>query len=344
MAVRRNMKFSLPRMQRGLTRWIIVLVVLALFPVIGIPHSWLLYIFLFFIYLAMANMWNLLAGYSGLIMLCPAAFIGLAGYTMTILTWPPFNMPVFVGVIAGGIVAALFAALISIPVFRLRGIYFAIGTLVVPEILRVIFLLWRPVGGALHGGGAGYMVKGVTGITMTEVYWFALVIGFISIFLMRYILRSKLGLGLAAIRDNDVSASSTGINIFNVKLTAFAIAAFVMGIAGCIFYIFQGYIEPSSAYGIRWLLTCLLATVIGGEGIEEGPILGTIVVVFLHFFLARYAGISLLIQGVILIIIMLFLPQGILGAIRGIRGPGLLSRLRLASRSSNPGTNEATED
>jgi branched-chain amino acid transport system permease protein len=295
----------------------VALVVLALFPVIGVPRIWLLYLFIFFVYLAMANMWNLLAGYSGLISLCPAAFIGLSGYTLTVLTW--LHLPYYVGLIAGGIVAALFAVIISIPVFRLKGIYFAIGTLVVPEILRFVFLLWRPVGDVIYGRGAGYTVKGLAGVTQAHNYWLALGIGIISIILMRYILSSKLGTGLAAIRDNDVTAASSGINVFNLKLGSFVISAFITGLAGGIFYIFQGYIEPASAFSIRWLITIMLATVIGGEGIEEGPIAGTIVVVVLYFVLARYAEVSLLIQGVILVVIMLLAPQGIMGTLRKTR-------------------------
>lgn len=310
------MKVTIPRL-RTLIPLAAVIVGLVVLPVAGAPKQWLLYLFLFFIYLAMANMWNLLAGYSGLICLCPAAFIGVAGYTLAIIAW--VGLPWYLGIIAGGIVAAAFALLISFPVFRLRGIYFAIGTLILPEMLRVVFLLWRPVGGALQGKGAGYVVKGVTGISTTEIYWLALVIGIASIFLMRIILRSKLGLGLAAIRDNDSTAASSGINVFQLKLYAFVIAAFVMGIAGTIFYIYQAYIEPLSAFSIRWLLTLLLATVIGGEGIEEGPIIGTVIVVILHFLLARYAGISLLIQGVILVGVMLLAPQGIMGFIRKTR-------------------------
>ena len=159
MAVRRNMKATIPRLRAGLIPSIAVIVVLALLPIIGVPRVWFLYIFLFFTYLAMANMWNLLAGYSGLVSLCPAAFVGLGGYTLAVVTW--VGLPYYVGIIFGSIVAALFAMLISIPVFRLKGIYFAIGTLVVPEILRFVFLLWKPVGGAIHGRGAGYTVKGV---------------------------------------------------------------------------------------------------------------------------------------------------------------------------------------
>jgi branched-chain amino acid transport system permease protein len=294
---------------------IVVIIILTLFPVVGVPRVWLLYLFLFYIYLAMANMWNLLAGYSGLISLCPAAFIGLAGYTLAVMTW--LGLPYYVGIIFGCIVAGLFAILISIPVFRLKGIYFAIGTLVVPEILKFVFLLWKPVGGAIHGRGAGYTVKAE--VPYLQVYWLALAIAIISLFLIRYILRSKLGTGLAAIRDNDSTAASCGVNVFNLKLCSFVIAAFITGIAGTVFYIYQGYIEPNSAFGIQWLITLMLATVIGGEGTEEGPIVGTAIVVFLYFLLARYAGISLIIQGIILVGIMLLAPQGIMGSLRKTR-------------------------
>ncbi len=322
------MKITIQQLRIRLILPVVLIAVLAIFPLLGVPRSWFLYLFLFFIYLAMANMWNLLAGYSGLMCLCPAAFIGLGGYTIAIFTW--LGLPYYLGIIGGAIVAAAFALLISVPVFRLRGIYFAIGTLVVPEALRIVFFLWKPVGGEMQGGGAGYMVKGIGGVSMAEVYWLALAIGIISIFLMRIILRSRLGLGLAAIRDNDRTAASSGVDVFKLKLYSFIIAAFVIGMAGAIFYIYQGYIEPASAFNVRWLMTIMLAAVIGGMSTEEGPIVGTIIVVFLHFLLSRYAGISLLIQGVILVGIMLLAPQGIMGFLRKTRA--YRSLLQLATR------------
>ena len=306
-----------PRLQGRLAPLSAVVVILALLPVIGAPRLWLLYLFLFFIYLALANMWNLLAGYSGLISLCPAAFVGLAGYTMAILTW--FGWPYYVGIILGSIAAALFAALISVPAFRLRGIYFAIGTLVVPEILRYVFIIWVPVGKPVYGGGAGYTVKGVSDVASAQTYWLALAVAVASVVLMRYILRSKFGSGLAAIRDNDVTAAYSGINVFKLKLYSFVVAAFISGLAGTVFYVYQGYIEPASAFSVQWLIVIMLATVIGGEGTEEGPLVGSVIVVFLYFLLARYAQISLIIQGVILVVIMLAAPQGIIGFIRKAR-------------------------
>jgi branched-chain amino acid transport system permease protein len=298
---------------------------LALLPFAGAPKSWLLYVFLFCIYLAMANMWNLLAGYAGLVSLCQPAFLGLAGYTMAIGTW--VGIPWWAGMPGGAVAAGLFALLISIPVFRLSGTYFAIGTLVVPEALRMVFYLWRPVGGEMHGAGAGYMIKGIGDVSTNLTYGLALSVGLGSIFLMRVVLRSRLGLGLAAIRDNERAAASSGVNVFALKLATFVIAAVVTGFAGAVYYLNQGYIEPSATFNVRWTMTLLLATVIGGIRTEEGPVIGTVVVVFLYFLLARYAGYNLLLQGVILIGIMLVSPQGIVGLLRRRRFYGRLSRL-----------------
>jgi len=324
------MRFAMPQLKLSirLILLIVIIIVLAVLPIIGLPQQWLIYIRLFCIYLAIANMWNLLCGYSGLISLCQPAFIGLAGYTMVILAW--IGIPIYVGMIAGAIVAAIFALLISIPVFRLRGIYFAIGTLVVPEALKYVFLLWKPVGGKLQGGGAGYVLKGAGEFSTVDVYWLALAIGLASIFLMWFILRSKLGLGLAAIRDNDTTAASSGINVFRLKLLTFIIGAIVTGIAGAIFYISQATIEPTSAFNIKWTMIGILAAVIGGLRTQTGPIIGTIIVVFLHFALARYAGYSLIIQGVILVGVMLAAPSGIMGVINKTRA--YRSLVQLASR------------
>jgi len=295
---------------------IAVLVVLALFPVIGIPLNWLNYLFTFFIYLALASMWNLLAGYTGLICLCPHAFVGLAAYTLAIGTW--VGVPFQAGLIAGAAVAALFALVISIPVFRMKGIYFAIGTLILPEALKAWFNFWRPVGNEYQGMGAGYSVRGVAGVTLGDTYWLALAIAAASIFVVHIILRARLGLGLTAIRDNENTAASSGVNIFRLKLSSFLIAAFIMGLAGAAYFIFSPRIQPTGGFSISWLLLPLMATVIGGEGSEEGPIIGAAVVTFLRFLLADYGAWSLFIQGIILVVVVVVLPQGIAGLLRQV--------------------------
>jgi len=289
----------------------VAVILLAVLPVAGMPRSWTLYILLFLIYLAMSNMWNLIAGYSGLISLAQPAFLGLAGYTLAICSW--VNVPWWAGMLGGAVVAGIFAFLVSFAVFRLSGVYFAIGTLVVPEALRIAFYLWRPVGGSLAGGGAGYTVKGLSGVGIQDLYWLALVIGLASVIIVRIILRSNLGLALAAIRDNQKAAASSGVNTFRIKLYPFIIGAIITGLAGAVFYMYQPFIEPISTFNVKWTMIILLATVIGGMRTEGGPIIGSIVVVFLYFLLANYGNYSLLIQGIILIVIMLLSPQGIVG-------------------------------
>jgi branched-chain amino acid transport system permease protein len=308
------MKSIISRFTLGWTLTGVVVLLIVLLPILNAPREWLLYLFLFLIYLAMSNMWNLLAGYTGLISLCQPAFLGIAGYALAIGTW--VDIPWYIGIIGGAILAGIFAILISFAVFRLSGVYFAIGTLVVPEALRLIFYLWKPVGGALQGAGAGYMIKDIADLSMSLIYFMAFATALLSGVVLHFILKSKLGLGLSSIRDNERAAASCGVNTFWIKVYPFVISAVITGLAGAIFYVNQGYIEPSSTFNVKWTMTLLLAVVIGGMRTEGGPVIGTIIVVILYFLLARYAGFSLLIQGIILVVIMLISPQGIVGIFR----------------------------
>jgi branched-chain amino acid transport system permease protein len=143
----------------------------------------------------------------------------------------------------------------------------------------------------------------------------ALVLALGTMIVMRIILRSHLGLALAAIRDNQRAAASFGINTFRIKMVPFVIGAVFTGLAGGVFYVHQGYIEPLSSFNVKWTMTLLLATVIGGLRTEGGPIIGTLIYVFLYLSLSRYAVYSMFIQGVILIVIMLLSPRGIAGMV-----------------------------
>ncbi len=290
---------------------ILAAILLIIFPLLGAPREWTLYLFLFFFYWALSNMWNLLAGYCGLVSLCQPAFIGLGAYTVVYFTWN--NMPFYLGIIAGGIIAALFAIIITVPTFRLKGIFFAIGTMMIPEVMKIVFLLWKPVNIPGYGGGAGYMIKGIGALTNNHLYWMMLIVGAGSFILVRYILNSRIGLALSAIRDNDVAAASSGVNVNRLKLYIFIIGAFVTALAGSIYYISKGFIQPETSFNVSWTVQIMIATVVGGMGIIEGPVIGTILVVMLQFVLARSQGISLLIQGIILIGILLIAPRGIMG-------------------------------
>ena len=312
------MKLTIP----GLGRWSIPLVaaivVLAVLPQVGMPRAWITYLFQFFMILTVANIWSLHAGRSGMITLCLAGFIGLGGYTMTIGSH--FGIPIPLGIVLGGVIAAVFAFLVFFPVYRLKGVYFAIATLVLPPILQYVFLIWDPVGNPLTGGGAGYTVIGGMAFSRIDVYWMALAAAALSMIVLLVVSNSKLGLGLAAIRDNDNAAASSGVDVFRLKLYSFVIGAFVVGLAGGVIYLRSQYIQPITAFSIGWQMTAILAAVIGGLRIQGGPIVGAIILTFLHFWLAGYPGYSMLVQGIILVVIMLTVPQGIVGGIGRLPG------------------------
>jgi branched-chain amino acid transport system permease protein len=148
----------------------------------------------------------------------------------------------------------------------------------------------------------------------------ALAVAALSMIVILVVSNSKLGLGLAAIRDNDNAAASSGVNVFRLKLYSFIIGAFVVGLAGGVLFLRSKYIEPIGAFQIGWQMTAILAAVIGGLRIQGGPIVGAIILTILHFWLAGYPGYSMLAQGIILVVIMLVIPQGIVGAIGRLRG------------------------
>ena len=335
------MRLTIP----GLGRWsvplVVAIVVLAVLPQVGMPRAWITYLFQFFIILTVANIWSLHAGRSGMITLCLAGFIGLGGYTMTIGSH--FGIPIPLGIVLGAIVAAVFAFLVFFPVYRLRGVYFAIATLVLPQVLQYVFLIWDPVGNPLTGGGAGYTVIGGMLFSRIDVYWMALAVAALSMVVILVVSNSKLGLGLAAIRDNDNAAASSGVDVFRLKLYSFVLGAFVVGLAGGVLYLRIQYIQPITAFSIGWQMTAILAAVIGGLRIRGGPIVGAIILTFLHFWLAGFPGYSMLIQGVILIVIMLLVPEGIVGVIARLRGTPvhratLQSATKIADRIKGKGS------
>jgi len=301
----------------------IILVVLGLF---SIPYwasrYWILVILLFSLNLALSQMWNLLAGYSGLISLGQQAFIGLGGYALAVFSIY-YGFPIWLSIVIGGVVSVLFALLISKSIFRMRGVYFAIGTWTVAEVLRILFSNWKYV-----GYGMGLFVKPAYKLTFNTIYFTALAVGVASVALVYFLLRSKLGLGLMAIRDEETASETLGVDIFRCKLACFLISAGVTGAVSGVLYLHNIFIQPFSAFGIDWTVRLVFITIIGGIGTIEGPIIGSLVYVFLHQWLSEYPSVSLLILGVIAIGVILIAPKGIMGTIQDRLGFELLSPRR----------------
>jgi len=300
-----------------------VLVVLTL---ISLPHwasrYWVLVMLLFSINLALSEMWNLLAGYSGLISLGQQAFIGLGGYSLAVFSLY-YGLPIWLSIIIGGTVSVLFALSISAPIFRMRSVYFAIGTWTVAETLRILFSNWKYV-----GYGMGLFVKPAYALSFNTIYYTALGVGIGSVALVYFLLRSKLGLGLMAIRDEETASETLGVDIFRVKLNCFLISAGVTGAVSGVLYLHNIFIQPYSAFGIDWTVRLVFITIIGGIGTIEGPIIGSFLYVFLSQWLSDYPSVGLLILGTIAIGVILVAPKGIMGTIQEKLGFEFLSPRR----------------
>jgi len=294
----------------------LIIIVLCLIVLITLPLWASRYIvsvlLLIYLYMTVASMWNLLAGYSGLISLGQQMFIGIGGYTLAVLSIY-YGVPIFLGVLSGGVISVILAVLISRPVFRMKGVYFAIGTWIIAEALGISFSNWGYV-----RYGMGLFIQPAYKLSMSSIYYAAMILGVGSIALVYLLLRSNLGLALMAIRDDDMASEAMGVNIFRCKLTCFLISAFVTGLAAGVLYLNTIFIQPFEAFGIGWTVKLLFIVIIGGLGTVEGPILGAVIFVLLQQFLSEYVGFNLIILGTITILTIFFAPKGVIGTFHEI--------------------------
>jgi branched-chain amino acid transport system permease protein len=270
----------------------------------------------FMIYLALASLWNLLAGYAGLVSVGQQAYVGLGGYILftiaLFLGWNPL-----LAIPAAGLAAALISLPVAMLVFRLQGAYFAIGTWVVAEVFRLGFAQMQSLGG---GSGSSLPVAVMRAMAETKaaresaIYWAALILGAGSVTLVYVLLRSRIGLGLTAIRDSEIASSSLGVKITRIKLGVYVAVAAATAMVGSLIFLQKLRISPDAAFSVNdWTAFVIFIVVIGGIGTIEGPIIGTIVYFLLREFLADLGSIYLLILGALAIVIMLVAPKGIWG-------------------------------
>jgi branched-chain amino acid transport system permease protein len=267
-------------------------------------------------YVALASLWNLLAGYAGLVSVGQQAFVGLGAYVL-------FALTIFAGVHAlwaipiAGFVAAIVAVPVAALIFRLRGHYFAIGTWVVAEVFRLLASQVSALGG---GSGTSLPASIVLAIAdtrqMREIYWIAFALAVATVGLIVLLLRSRYGLALTAIRDNELAAQSNGIDVGRIKLIVYVITAFGTAMVGALVFLQKIRISPDAAFSVNdWTAFVIFITVIGGIGRIEGPIIGTIVFFMLRQTLADLGTLYLLMLGVVAIVVMLWAPKGIWGLI-----------------------------
>ncbi|MFT6452651.1 MAG: branched-chain amino acid transport system permease protein [Halocynthiibacter sp.] len=277
----------------------------------------------FFLYLSLASLWNFLAGYAGLVSVGQQAYVGLGGYVFFGLIMlgglhPFAAMPL--AALAGAIIAAPVAALI----FRLRGAYFAIGTWVVAEVFRLTAAQFTALGG---GSGTSLPASIVKGLAQDRagrealLYWLTLALAVLIIGFVFAYLRSRRGVALTAIRDNELAAKSLGIDIWTSKFVVYVITAGLTTLVGCLIFLQKLRISPDAAFSTNdWTAFVIFIVVIGGIGTIEGPILGTLIYFLLRETLADLGTIYLIALGLVAIVVMLKAPAGVWGLIRGKAG------------------------
>jgi len=271
-----------------------------------------------FAYVALASLWNLLAGYAGLVSVGQQAYVGLGAYMLFALTILA-DVPPLWAIPLAGLIGAAAAMPVAALVFRLRGHYFAIGTWVVAEVFRLLAAQTSALGG---GSGTSLPAAIVIAIAPTRtlreftVYWIALAIVVAILVLILLLLRSRYGLALTAIRDNELAARSNGVDVTRVKFVVYVFTACGTATVGALLFLQKLRISPDAAFSVNdWTAFVIFITVIGGIGRIEGPIVGTIVFFALRQGLADLGALYLLMLGAVAIVVMLWAPKGIWGVI-----------------------------
>ncbi len=272
-----------------------------------------------FLYLALASLWNLMAGYAGLVSVGQQAHVGFGGYMLFALTMFAGLHPL-AAIALAGVLGAVISLPVAVLIFRLRGAYFAIGTWVIAEVFRLSFAQVSSLGG---GSGSSLPVAIVKSLADKRAarealsYWLALGAAVLVIAAVYLFLRSRKGLALTAIRDNELAAGSLGIDIWRTKLVVYIVSAALTAMLGALIFLQKLRISPDAAFSVNdWTAFVIFIVVIGGIGTIEGPIIGTLIFFALRETLADMGTIYLVVLGLVAIVVMLKAPRGVWGLIR----------------------------
>lgn len=262
-----------------------------------------------FVFATAALAWNWLGGYVGQVSFGHAAMFGVGGFVSARLLLAT-SLPFWMAWIVGGVAAALFGLLWGHPTLRLRGPYFAIATIGVGEATRLIATYWSD----FTGGSSGVSLPIGEGVTKFSLYWYALYFLAAVVFLSYYLRKSRIGLGLLAIKEDVEAAEDAGVGADFYQDVALLLSGLVVGVAGAIYASYFLFIEPGDMFGFERSISFLLMGVIGGIGTILGPVLGAAVFVILQeYLIASYPDLYLGLYGTLLIIVILFEPLGLSG-------------------------------
>ncbi len=269
-----------------------------------------------FKYMALALTWDMLFR-SGQVSFGVAGFFGLGTYATVLLAVKAgFSFPL--AMLLGAVIAAVFAYALGFLVLRLRGTYFSITTLALAEIFRVILRNWT----SFSGGPEGIVLQQIVfGGQSKALYWLNLGVLLVVLLVSVWLENSKFHFALTSIRDNEVSAQTSGVNIFRTLLIVFTITAFLQGLVGAVDVVSYGYAMPDSAFDANYTLLPLAMVLLGGEHSTWGPVIGSVLLgVASEYLKLKIPYGHLLVYGVIIILVILFMPRGLLGFFRRKKG------------------------
>jgi branched-chain amino acid transport system permease protein len=320
----------------------LVIVVLALLPSF-VGESLVNRLTQLFSLLILAVGWNLLAGYGGMVSIGQQAFLGLSSYAVLYLSLH--------GVLAwwGAPLAILFAGLVSVPIsflaFRLRGSFFAIGTWVIADVCLLVVAQIE-----MLGGGAGASLNDLNGydpITVGDVtYWVGLAIVVATLVGAALLLRSRFGLALISIRDDERAAEATGVNVARTKRIVYVLSAAICAGAGALLILENLEVQPDSTFSVQYSAFMIFMVLVGGIGTFEGPIVGAIFFFALQQWLASYGVWYLIILGAVAVTVTLWLPKGVWGSVDPHNRRSLVPlrhRVTLHRNTESPHEQEGTE-
>lgn len=267
-----------------------------------------------YLFVAMSSAWNLLGGYAGQVSLGYVLFYGIGAY-ISIYTYNSGWTSLALGLMVGGLCAAVSSIVVGYPIFRLRGPFFLITTLGVAEAARILVKNWRAVGAA-----SGISISSPPEVSFSLFYVLSLILAATTLILMSVIRHNRLGLALLAMKDQQDAAEAIGINTTGYKLLAHAIGAFIVGVSGALWGRYQLYADPSSFFGFQLSVSLVLITLVGGTGTTWGPVLGTLVFIPLRDYVSSVTegSLHLLLFGLLIILIVLFEPRGMIGVLERI--------------------------
>jgi len=296
-------------------RWVVItalgvgLFLLALYPMVATGYG-IRFMLQLFMWVALAESWNLISGLTGYVSFGHVAFFGTGAYAAGILI-ATHGWPWLPASLAGGVAAVILALLIGYPCLRLKGPYFAIAMLGLNEVMRVLVSYFE----GLTGGGLGLSLP--TLYVSVHIYY-AMGLAAVAITAAAYfIITSRFGLRLMTIREDELAAEAMGINTAGYKLSAFLISAFVPGVVGGFFARDTGYIEPISVFPLFVTITMIVMVLFGGKGTIWGPVLGAAALFILQELVwARFLYLHQILFGAIIVIVVLLMPKGILGVLQ----------------------------